>query len=452
LFSQFHNFKLEADLQTYLSNDTVLPFWLVSNQYGKIPNHSSVQFLELGFSSSDNSLLKELTLDYGLDLLYTYAGKSDLKLQEYFLRLKYKPFSLRIGAIEDSTWYNGLSSTNGNILYSTNFRPLPGIEFSSTDWIAIPYTREYVKIKMLYSESLTHDTRYVNGARINRKYAYGLFGGDLPVNFYLGLNHFVQWGGASRDTSVKDLNPGSVVDYLKTIFPTSGVDSSNPNDLLNARGNHIGNYDFGFMINTHTLHITIYHQTIAEDNSGMQLENWRDGITGIYLERTDPGIFNSFIYEFTYTMHQSGDKHGEIDGVFYRGRDNYFNNTIYHSGWTNFGRMIGSPLFTVGPFSKEGYVTGINNNRFISHNLGLFGTINDDTQYRVLLMQSKNHGTYSNPFVKVISCTSMKILLRHPLKLVPEILVSAGLSGDVYNDSQTRWGCFLGINYCLKNH
>lgn len=120
--AQFNDLKIFSSAATYLSGNSVMPFWMVSNNYGKIPDHSSAQLLELGISSTDNTLFSNFKIDYGLDFVYTYAGRSELKVQEYFIRLKYKPFLLRIGAIQDSTRYNGLSSTNGSILYSNNYR------------------------------------------------------------------------------------------------------------------------------------------------------------------------------------------------------------------------------------------------------------------------------------------------------------------------------------------
>ena len=148
LNAQFNDLRIKAGLETYLSTDSILPFWMRSNKYGKIPDHSLVQLAEMSISSRDNIITGKLMLDYGLDLVYTWAGKSDVKVQEYYARLKYKPFILRIGAVEDSLRYNGLSSTNGNIIYSNNYRPLPGIEFATNGWAPVPLTHGYFKIKL----------------------------------------------------------------------------------------------------------------------------------------------------------------------------------------------------------------------------------------------------------------------------------------------------------------
>jgi len=445
--AQFNELRVKGIISAYLSMDTVMPFWMISNTYGKVPNHPFVQLLELGIYSKDNKLSGNFKFDYGLEFIWTYAGISKLKTQEYYIRLKYKPVLLRIGAIQDSLRFDGMSSTNGNILYSNNYRPMPGIEFATDGWYSVPFTRDYIKLNLLYSESLTQDIRYVEGTRVHRKYVYGLFGGKLPVNLYFGLNHSVQWGGVSRDTAIGDQNPKSIKDYILTIFPTSGTDSTNLNDYLNARGNHLGGYDFGFIYRHKGYIFQLYHTTIAEDHSGLQLKNWRDGITGLYIGSEKSGLISSFLYEFYYTLHQGGDRIGEFNGKFYTGRDNYFNNTIYKSGWTHFFRTIGSPFFTVKPTLKEEYCQGIQNNRFVVHHFGISGKLNEKLTYKALFSASRNYGTYAAPYKDILKNVYSDLFLEQTFKTLPGVCLHVEFSVDFIGSITNRWGCMFGVSY-----
>ena len=81
-------------------------------------------------------------------------------------------------------------------------------------------------------------------------------------------------------------------------------------------------------------------------------------------------------------MDQSGSK-GASDSTY--GWDNYYNHYLYQSGWTNNGRVIGNPLFTLGT-NKGRYSDGryIINNRFRAHHLGLQGQIFKKIYYKYI--------------------------------------------------------------------
>ena len=57
------------------------------------------------------------------------------------------------------------------------------------------------------------------------------------------------------------------------------------------------------------------------------------------------------------------------------GPDNYFNNSIYKSGWTYHGKTIGSPYFTPKPVDENGITSGVivGDNRFAAINIGANG-------------------------------------------------------------------------------
>ena len=91
-------------------------------------------------------------------------------------------------------------------------------------------------------------------------------------------------------------------------------------------------------------------------------------------------------------MDQSGSK-GASDSTY--GWDNYYNHYIYQSGWTNNGRVIGNPLFTlgknIGRYSNGVYII---NNRLKAHHFGFLGSIFEKINYKILFTYSENFGTY----------------------------------------------------------
>ena len=68
---------------------------------------------------------------------------------------------------------------------------------------------------------------------------------------------------------------------------------------------------------------------------------------------------------------------------------------LYQSGWTNNGRVIGNPLFTLGR-NKGRYSDGhyIINNRLKAHHFGFQGQIFKKIYYKTLFTYSENFGIY----------------------------------------------------------
>ncbi|MBS3768601.1 MAG: hypothetical protein KGY75_10840, partial [Candidatus Cloacimonetes bacterium] len=87
--------------------------------------------------------------------------------------------------------------------------------------------------------------------------------------------------------------------------------------------------------------VNLYWQTIFEDGSGMGWRNIEDGLWGlVYKNHTkQKPLIESAVYEFLHTTDQSGEHH-RIDGEIVGGNDNYFNHTIYNSGWAYHSYII----------------------------------------------------------------------------------------------------------------
>ena len=79
------------------------------------------------------------------------------------------------------------------------------------------------------------------------------------------------------------------------------------------------------------------------------------------------------------------------------GDDNYFNNSEYRSGWTYYGRTIGTPFLTPYRPNSEGITLGVYNNRVIAHYFGIQGYAVKRIPYTVRLSYSLNYGTYAAP-------------------------------------------------------
>ena len=391
------NYELGASAS--ISTQSSLPFWLVSNKNGIVPNKNNALIDASVFSDFSSKGKSDFNYSFGVELVGSKSNEWDLLFQQAFGSFQWNQFQLDLGVKDNPIEMDGLSSANGNILYSGNARSIPRIAISTPEYIPVPFLEEWFAVKGLYSEGLLNDERFVDDTRVHYKNVFIKFGGDRRINFVLGFHHYSQWAGTSKDPKYGKL-ASDFKNYLNVIQAKGGTDESNFFEWENSIGNHIGGWDYQVHYQGGNFEAELYRQTLFEDHSGIYMTR-PDGITGLYVKlKGDDKLVSSFLYENYYTKYQSGSSPGgspKPDGGLYTGQDNYFNNGIYRSGWTYFGRTIGSPFFLTNAESEDGITLGISNNRFVAHHFGLAGKLFHTIPYRAKFSYTQNWGTYSNP-------------------------------------------------------
>ncbi|MFO8235791.1 MAG: capsule assembly Wzi family protein [Bacteroidales bacterium] len=406
------------------------PFWLIANRDGKyLPNHSVLYSNFLVYSEKDTS--KDFAINYSLEASASLSKNLDIRLNQYYLDFQYKFLKLQTGARSESFGNHSSFVSGGSIIYSENARPLPKVALLSDGYIDIPYTREYIKIKGYIAHGWMGENRYVPQTLLHHKYGYIKFGGDLPVNLHYGLQHLVLWGGISPDHG--ELPNG--FNAFKKIFFANAADSTAPsNEALNALGDHRGSHNFGVEYKSDKFNINLYFQSIFEDNSGMVLKNFPDGLWGIsYADKNKHSFLQHAVYEWIYTKYQSGERI-EPSGS---GNDNYFNNSIYRNGWTNELFTIGTPFIT-SPVMNDDNSERILNSRVIGHHIGFIGWINPNLNYITHLSYTLNYGTHTKSFNPPKNQLSFLLQMEYNIKQWDNISLRGGLGfdmGEIYGDN-----------------
>lgn len=385
--------QLQIEGATAFSTGDALPFWLRSNQYGMYQDTSSFHKLMRISLARELDADKTFSVAYGLSAWAEHAEGSDLNLENLYMKLGWKNLILTVGKEREKEYMQGISSTNGNLLFSQNVRPMPGIKLELTDYITLPFSSNFIQFKGYWREGLLNDSRFVDKTRVHNKKI--MFKWGRKESFYVetGLEHVVQWGG---DSYTKGKLSRSFKDYLSVISGQEGTRM----ETINALGNHIGNYHLAFTFNRSKDHLQFFMQHPFEDRSGREFDNWPDGLYGVYWKSKDPKqLISHFIYEFYTTKNQSGPLHNDEEGHILSGNDNYFSNGTYPSGWTYFGQSIGSPFFKAQrkDLLLNGTNTAMENNRFIAHHIGLGGEYQNWT-YKSLLSYSRNWGSFNLPY------------------------------------------------------
>ncbi len=439
----------KASLQTMISSGNDIPFWMTANQNGIYSKHNSAyQLSQFSFRRNiDRDSLKNWGYTYGTNMVYGYAGNSDFQANEYWLGARFRSIILKAGAMTEPVLYNGLSSTNGNMYNSGNARPVPGLSLSSNGYIPFFIAKKWFSIKFKYEEGLLKDKRYVLNAHLHHKNLYlkGILSPSLSLA--IGIEHYVFWGGNSPTYGKF---PGQK-DYLRYVFGLAGGSGSDVKDQANAAGNQLGSYNLKLRKDLKNMNATLYWNHPFEDRSGMELDNLRDGLWGIHLAtKRKEAFITDVLYEYMYTLNQSGSYHlipaptpDNPDRLTGRGRDNYFNNWAYPSGFIHYNRMIGTPLF-VAEIGADGTSTGFRSTRMWMHHLGISGQFGSGFFWKTLTTWSRNFGTYDSVYPDPLDEFSFLAECRYEGEKLP-FKVKAGIAGDYGSRFEKRSGSYLGV-------
>ena len=371
-------YSQKVDLSFIAVNKNSLPFWIVSNRNGILSGSS-----QLNFSYSQKYKLAYFKIGFNPK----YNGNKKTLLNETFIQFNKNNYQFLFGKKNNEDLKSYIST--GSLLESTNSLPIPKISIGHSDFHRIQIFDKNFNIKASIGHGWLYKGRYLQAPSIHEK-AFHLKKNINGYNFVFGINHKAIWGG---ETKLHGLQPQSPSDYLRILFARPGSKKSLKQEQENALGNHLGVWDFSLERKIKDKLYTFYYEHPFEDESGARwLLNKFDGKYGFNVTSFKSTLISDFIYEFIYTMDQSGSQ-GASDSTY--GWDNYFNHYIYQSGWTYKNRMIGNPLFTVGKnpgrYSDSFYII---NNRIKAHHIGLAGKIRHNANFRILITYSKNYGIY----------------------------------------------------------
>ena len=137
-YGQEREYGYEGFLNTGLSSDVTLPFWLESNRYGTIPDSNHL-LLNTAIFSDYTDPDKFFDFSFKASATGYIATESKLLLNELYVGIRLQDFLIDIGSKNDEVLWNNLSSSNGNILKSINARAMPGISLK-TDGFCLLYT------------------------------------------------------------------------------------------------------------------------------------------------------------------------------------------------------------------------------------------------------------------------------------------------------------------------
>jgi len=423
-----NDFVFSLMLLGAMSSGNTTPFWAQSNSYGIMPQTNGAIGVMQAYKPFDES--KTFQWRAGTSLAANYQAADPLNpesspfhpmVDELYAGLRWNVLRMDIGLRHRDREFLGsdpalgsISSTEGHIIESNNARTMPGVNFS-LEPLAVPFTGKHLLISGDWADYTTIDNRYVQGTLVHRLRGYVRY--DTRKHFYvqIGLDHYALWGG---DSPKYGSMPITLENYFRICTGRSASSEGSVSDQMNCLGDHGGAEQLRMGWRADKFDLTFQLEKPYSDKSGMRFNNIPDGVYTLHFSLKDKDRWVSdALVEFHYTMWQSGtihEKETDDDGnqidwktnkslnIF--GRDNYFNNGQYRSGWTHFGRMIGAPTFYTA-YGSDGVVS-IVNNRYKAIHLGVSGKLFRAAPYKLMLTLCDNYGTYLKPYISPSSSGS----------------------------------------------
>jgi hypothetical protein len=425
-----------------------IPFWLLSNQYGRFSPESGNGYIDAGIFSDSLDKKKTLGYDWGLEGFGRYDGKWAGWPQQAWLGAKWEFFYAFVGLKEEHFGSQDNQMSSGMIMWSGNARPLPKVSLATLDYVNVPFTKGFVQFQAGISHSWFGNNAYVKQSYLHHKYVYLKFGGDSRFHLSMGLHHFAVWGGVSPDYGKL---PSSLKDFVKVFFAIDGHNDTIPgiplNESQNRLGDHRGTKDFAidYKFNEEWA-AQAYWQNFIESKTGIGFHNSGDGLWGLVIKHNKK---LKFCYEYLHSTETNAPFiDGEVGGQSGAFED-YFNNSVYEGSWQYKGYVIGTPLISspilLSNKNVPYYTYYILNNRIIGHILSCFIST-DPLDFFVRFSHTKNLGAlvdfYNPPKIQnslVISATRRNFIIK---KLDASVSLAM--------DAGTLYGNHLGFEYKMR--
>ena len=446
-----------------------MPFWARTGEDGILPVRSS----GLMTAGADVSYRYSNGIYFaaGTNLAGALAQKSVLNtkpvygmVDRLYVSGGWKMLHLDVGMKPRQRELSDLTISGGNFVYSRNTRNMPGINAWS-DWIYFE-KGHWVGFRGNIAHYQYVDNRYVKGAYVHNKGLALKIALGRKVDISGGLDHWAQWGGNSPKYGRQ---PVSFIDFYRVLMAQHGGEDATASDRLNVLGNHLGREWARVDWKHERFTMSFQYDKPFEDGSGVRLKNIPDGIWSVQCSFNDrEAAVTDIVFEYINTTWQSGPEHDRPateeekknqaedeaykDRVVLGGCDNYFGNSEYKSGWTNYGRTIGLPLILSAAPGEDGIVLATVNTRLRAFHAGLRGNFAKGIPYSFKGTFSLNYGRYKQSGTSFFVSRPWQLSLAFDLGLkrfmtnVP-VDLNVGIYGDIGQLYQDSVGLTLKLSY-----
>lgn len=393
-------------------------------------------------------------------------------VQQAYAEGKYRGVFLTLGAKKTPSAWLDDDLTSGDLVRSTNARPMVGASAGFINFQNVPFTRGWLQIngELGYYKPGDNDwienhyNRYnhfiTTGWWLNYKKLHFRSNPHKPFVVTVGMQAACQFGG-SRVAYVNGVAQPAIKQssdaeaWFKALIPGHGGNEAG--DATFYEGNHLGAWDILLEYRLRSGHaLRAYHQVPWEDGSGIGFRNGFDGLWGVEYRNTsgDSPIVEGALLEYVDLTNQSGpihwaptDHEGTPITTKATGMDDYYNNYAY-SGYQSRGMSIGSPFVQSAIYNLDGYPSFLHNAMRGVH-VAVKGHISRCVAYRLMGSWRKSWGTLSLPLSTPVTGTALlaEAVYVKPLTASSRLQVKGQLALDHGELTGNNVGALIGVSY-----
>lgn len=466
----FDSLQARAGFKALFSSKNYQPLWLVANRYGTVADRKSdlSSFIRI----TDKHVLaqqeyqndrgfydyNDINLYYGLSIYNNNHLRSTI-IEEGYVKLEYKNWSLRAGRFEETTGDIDPELSTGSLGISGNALPIPKMGIAVTDYTDIPFTSGWLQFKGTFAHGWLGNDRYIQNSYYHEK-TFFLRAGSPRLKFYTGIEHFAEWGGKRDDQSYDK----SLKGFWNVMLAKQSTNTDSETGTGAHTGDHRGVFEGGAYWENKDATVHAYLQKPFEGGHDIGFGS-RNILTGFIVSLKNKYLgLQKILFEVISTK-------GINKNISPSQRESYYNNNVYKTGWEYQNNIIGTPLFInrarasryfpeIHPFDWNSPDTAIAananiiNNRIFGIHIGASYWINSVVGGKTLVTYTDNDGNL-NKSVPFISDKTQVYCLQQITYDIPKknLIVRAGIGLDFGQLSQSVVaGGLLGIEWMIPIH
>lgn len=394
-----------------------------------------------------------INLSGAADVLARGTAPATVYAHELYGQVDIGPFRATVGRAAHQQGIVDSTLSMGSTTWSRNASPIPALRLEVPRYLDVPGTNGFVGVKGTFAHGWFEQDRFTQGAYLHEKQGYvRLLPQDGSIQLHAGIIHNVMWGGTHPTI-------GDLPDDLKAFWRVASgtrIDDEMADELPEGEDSGLGNtvaaYDAAVTAQALGWKGAVYREFYVETAASRYLRNVWDGLWGVNLvRRSGTGIVNRILYE-----HLRLVRHNAIWGAEgrrgRRGREVYYNNFLYRSGWSYEGQVLGSPMALTDQYAprlvspERDSDRPIINNIVVANHLGVAGHVTAGWDYKALLTYSRNHGAVFNPLSRHDQVT-MLVEGEGPLFSERGLFLRVGLAADFGAAFEDRIGGLLALRW-----
>lgn len=472
-----------ATIMMQASSGEFSPYMIGSWNYGRTTTKNAA-LIDLE-ANRDLDLSKRFSWSAGIEVMAGYShraeyGRYDVEtagwnkhrvgpapvwLQQLYGQVKFRGVFLTAGMKNHHSTLvdDGLSS--GDLVMSTNARPIPMVTAGFIDFQNIPFTKGWVQIKgeigygkFADDDYMSHQYNYYNDhvaldVLYTYKNIYFRTNPDKPFSAMAGVQSAGQFGGNTKFYKYGHLtktvnNPESFKTYWQMIFPWSEKGDGF------IEGSHLGSWDFKASYRFgNGDRLSAYFQWLWEDGSSMAKRNKTDGLWGLQWQRPGRRFITGALVELLDFKDHSGPIHyapGDHQNPSITteatGRDGYYNNSSFNSH-ANYGMALGTPFMLSPVYNLDGFPEFIYN-RTRGFHVGAEGFLMPTLAWKARVSYATVYGSSAISSPKTLHNTSAGVVLDWKAdRLVRGLSVGLNMALDHGTLRGNNFGTLLSVKY-----